>query len=306
MKAATRKGKQDRAGLGILLVLLAFLLFTGIDSSAKWLIQAGLAIPFVVFCRYLVHLVITVAVALAAGHSDFLRMRMPRLTLARGAMLGFGTSCNFIALAHLPLTVTVSIFFTVPLATTALAALVLGEQVGVRRWSAIAVGFGGVLIITQPWSASFHWAMLFSLGAVFATAVYALLTRRLAGEESPDTMQFWAAALPCLLLLPLAYAYFQLPTTPVDWFALVFMGVCGWAGHQVWGEAFRFAEASALAPFQYLQIVYMALASWLIFHQPPTTQTMAGAAVVVASGLYVWVRERVKAEAAPKSVAPRG
>lgn len=286
------KAKEERPGLAILLILATYLLFTGIDTSAKWLTAAGMAVPTVVFIRYAVHFVLVLGAALLHGETRVWRMNHPWLTLFRASMLGGSTLLNFTALQYLPLTLIVSIYFTVPLVATALAALFLGEQVGVRRWSAIGVGLIGVLVITQPWGERFHWAMLLCLIVVATTAVYILLTRRLAGEETADTMQFWAAALPVVLLAPFAAMQWSLPSTPVDWFFLGLIGVVGWAGHQCWAMAYRYAETSALAPFQYVHIVYMALASWLIFHEPPTLETMLGGAIVIASGLYVWLRER--------------
>ena len=219
-------------------------------------------------------------------------MARPGLTLLRGLLLVGSTSLNFIALQYLPLTVTVSIFFTMPLMTTAIAAIFLKEKVGVRRWTAIAVGFAGVLIITQPWSASFHWAMLVTLFVTFLATVYNIITRVLAGEESTSTMQFYAAALPCVLLAPWAFMEWVTPEGWLNWTICALIGLFGWAGHQIWVLALRYGEASALAPFSYIQIIYMTAASWLIFNQPPVFWTIVGATVVVVSGFYVWAREQ--------------
>ena len=286
------KGKEDHGNLAVLLTCITFLFFTGIDTSAKWLITAGMAVPVIVFFRYSGHLVFTVLSSVLQKDWTVWRMQRPGLTLLRGMLLVASTSLNFISLQYLPLTVTVSIFFTMPLMTTAIAAIFLKEQVGVRRWSAIAVGFCGVLIITQPWSATFHWAMLVSLFVTFMATVYNILTRVLAGQESAGTMQFYAAALPCVLLAPWAFSQWTWPEGTLNWAVCLAISFLGFAGHQIWVLALRLGEASALAPFGYVQIIYMTAASWLIFNQPPEVWTMVGACVVVASGMYVWVREQ--------------
>ena len=285
------KGKEDRGNLAILLTFVTFLFFTGIDTSAKWLIGAGMAVPVIVFFRYAGHLAFTIAASAIQRDWSVWRMERPFLVLLRGLLLVASTSLNFITLQYLPLTVTVSIFFTMPLMTTAIAAIFLKEQVGVRRWSAIAVGFCGILIVTQPWSANFHWAMLISLLVTLLATIYNILTRVLAGQESAGTMQFYAAALPCVLLAPWAFSEWTWPAGSLNWAVCMVIGFLGFAGHQNWVLALRYGEASKLAPFGYIQIIYMTAASWLIFNQPPVFWTVVGAIVVVASGLYVWVRE---------------
>ncbi|MEM7268199.1 MAG: DMT family transporter [Pseudomonadota bacterium] len=291
------EGKQDRAGLAILLTLAALFCFAGIDTSAKWLITAGVAPIVVVFFRYAGHLTISLALAVAQRDPAIFRMKRPRLTLARGALLLGATTMNFLSLVHLPLTVTVSIFFTMPLMTTVLAAIFLKEQVGPRRWTAVAIGLIGILVITQPWAASFHWAMFLTLLATFFTAIYSLLTRAIAGEEDPQTMQLYASLLPAIALAPFAIWGWTAPSGAIDWAFCILIGICGWGGHQLYIRALRYAEASALAPYTYAQIIFMTSASWLIFHHPPDFWTMVGAAIVAGSGLYIWLREQTLARA---------
>lgn len=290
--------REDRPGLAFALTVFVFICFTGIDVSAKWLIESGLPVGEVVFVRYLGHLVFVVAFFLPSQGASLWRMKSPRLTILRGVMLLSATAANFVALQYLPLTVTVSIFFACPLIVTALAALFLGETVGPRRWAAIGVGFIGVLIITRPGGAEFHWAMLVSCIPPFAASVYTLITRRLAGVEAPDTMQFWAAAIPVVALAPFAFADWTWPDAGWSWVFFFSIGFFGWLGHQLFTLAHRYADASALAPLTYQHIVYISTASWLIFHQPPGMWTLVGAAVIIASGLFVWLRER-QTRAAP-------
>lgn len=286
------RGREDRPGFAVGLTVLVFICFTGIDTSAKWLMESGLPTGEVVFIRYFGHLVFVIALFAPSQGAALWRMKAPKLTLIRGTMLLCATAANFTALQFLPLTVTTSIFFASPLIVTALAALFLGEHVGPRRWAAIGVGFLGVLIITRPWGASFHWAMLISCIPPFAASVYTLITRRLAGVEAPDTMQFWAAAIPVVALAPFAFLDWAWPSDPWGWVFFFAIGFFGWLGHQLFTLAHRYADASALAPLTYQHIIYISTSSWLIFHQPPAFWTLVGAGVIIASGLFIWLRER--------------
>lgn len=274
------------------LCLIVYFCFALVDTSAKWLIEAGVPVGEVVFVRYFGHLFFVVALFAPSQGRRLFAMKAPRLTLLRGCMLACATFANFTALQFLPLTITTSIFFASPLLITAAAALFLGETVGPRRWAAIAIGLFGVLIITQPFGAGFQWAMLISLIPPCANAVYTLITRRLAGVEATDTMQFWAALIPVVALAPLAFLEWRWPSDPITWALFLAIGFFGWAGHQLYTLAHRYADASTLAPITYLHIVYISGASWLVFHHAPEIWTIVGAAVIICSGLYVWLRER--------------
>ena len=287
---------EERRLLGIGLALAAYFLFVCLDSSAKWLGLVGIPALQVMFVRYAVHLGLAAAINLPSKGLGLLRTNNFWLEMARAAALVGSTLCNFTAVRHLPLTVTGAIAFTVPLIVTALSVVFLRERVGWRRWTAIAVGFVGVLIIVRPGSEVFHPATLLSLGGAVSYSSYAMLTRRLAGVDSAGTQQLYGAALPTLALAPFAIAAWVWPANAVDWTVLALIGVIGFSGHQFVTVASRFAPASTLAPFGYVQILFFTAASWFIFNQPPDTSLYIGAPIVMASGLYVWLRERALAK----------
>ncbi len=295
---------EDRRLAAIGLMLLAFLCFTGIDSCAKWLVLAGLPALQVVFVRFAVHAVMVLATAGSLRGANLLRSRRPGLEVWRAFLLLGSTMMNFVAVRYLPLTLTAAIFFTVPIWVCLLAIPLLGERVGRRRWMAILVGFVGVLIITRPWGAEAHWAILLSMGTAIGAALYAIATRRLAGIDSTATQQFYAAGGATLAIAPLAVFDWVWPATGIDWAVLAVIGVFGWAGHQLLTTAHRLAAASTLAPFVYVQILYMSASSWLIFQHPPDLWVLLGALVVVASGLYIWLRERSLAGQTRPQAAP--
>jgi drug/metabolite transporter (DMT)-like permease len=285
---------EDRTLRGIALMLVTLAGFTCLDTCAKWLVLDGLPTAEVVFVRYLGHLILVMAFAIPVGE-PFLRTANPRDVVVRGAFLLFSTVLNFAALRYLPLTTTAAIFFSSPLWVCLLSIPLLGEEVGPRRWAAMAVGFFGVLVVTRPWAGPIHWAVVFSVGAALCGAFYSILTRKLAGRDSTTTQQFYAALVATLGTLPLALPGWTWPSGWASWFAFLAIGFFGWGAHQILIIAHRYAPASTLAPISYAQMIYMIASSWVIFAQPPDLWVLGGAAIVAASGIYIWLRERALA-----------
>src|SRR5690606_24940026 len=199
--------------------------------------------------RYAVHLALVLGINVPQDGWALLRTASLRTQVLRALMLLGATTCNFIALRYLPLTVTSAIAFTMPLLLCALSVPLLGETVGWRRWTAIFVGFLGVLIIVHPGAEAFHPAALLCLAAAVFTAFYFLLTRRMAGRDSPATQQFYVGMVATAILLPFALPYWTWPSDPSVWVAFFAVGVFGFVGHQLVAVASAFAPASVLAPF---------------------------------------------------------
>jgi drug/metabolite transporter (DMT)-like permease len=281
---------QNRlAGIG--LVSLAFLLFTLLDGSAKWLV-GSMPVIMVVWLRFVMHALIGGAVLFPLRGLALIRTRYWRWHAVRALMFVGMTGINFWALQYLQLTVTSSIFFTVPIIIALISTLLLGERLDAARWAAIVVGFGGVLFIVRPFSAAFHPAMLASLVNAVIYALFMLMTRRLAAYETPETIQYLPAVGAAVLLTPFAIAGWEWPDSSREWTVACLLGVFGAVGHYCLAAAHRYARASVLAPFQYQQVVYMALFGYLVFGDLPAPAVWTGAAIVVASGLYLFYRER--------------
>ena len=283
---------EDRRLLGIGLVLMGYFCFTIIDSCAKYLSQRGLPPLEVAFVRYAAQLLLVTAIFLPQRGIELVRSRAYPSEIIRGLCLMGSTIANFFALTWLPLTTTSSIMFTQPLILCALSIPILGEQVGWRRWLAILVGFAGVLIIVRPGTEAFHPAIFASLAGAAFTAFYMLLTRKLAGIDSTTTQQFYAALVASLCIGLFAFNGWVWPSNVAGWVAFGLIGLSALIGHQFLTTAHRYAPASVLAPFGYFQIIFMITSSWLIFNQPPDMWIFIGAPIVVASGLYIWLRER--------------
>jgi drug/metabolite transporter (DMT)-like permease len=277
---------------GILFMCLAMLLFTGLDTAAK-LVTRELAPWVAVFFRYAVALILGAAILLARRGVNGVKTRHPGLQTTRGLLLMGSTICNFMAMQHLQLAQTAAIFFTIPLLVSALSVPLLGEHVGWRRWLAVMVGFLGVIVIMRPGTQGFHWAMFFSLAAALQGALYNIATRKVGGQDSAETSLFLVALVGSLFSLAPAALDWTLPQG-WQWLLLFSMGIFGTIGHFLLIEGHRLAPASRLAPFIYSQIIWMTLSGFLVFGDVPGRWTLAGAAIVVASGLYLLQRERIK------------
>lgn len=288
---------EDRRLLGIGLTFVGYFCFTVIDSCAKWLSQGGLPTMEIVFVRYAAQLLIVSALFLPQRGTALASTRNLPVELIRGLALLGSTIFNFIAITFLPLTVTSALMFTSPLILCALSIPLLGESVGWRRWLAILVGFAGVLVIVRPGTEAFHPAAIFSVLAAACGALYSLLTRKLAGVDATTTQQFYSGLVATVCIAPFALGGWTWPSDWAGWFAFGLIGVAAFVGHQIITTAHRFAPASVIAPFSYFQIIYMTASSWIIFNQPPEVSIYIGAPIVIASGLYLWIRERQLAKA---------
>jgi len=276
---------------GIALISVTYLLFTVLDGSAKWLV-GSLPVIVVVWLRFVTHVMIAGAVLFPLKGMSLVRTRHLRWHLARALMFSAMTGINFWALQYLQLAVTSSIYFLVPILIALMAAPLLGERLDAGRWAAILAAFAGVLVIVRPGSAQFHPAMLLAVGNAVILALFNLTTRRLAAYDSPETIQYLPAVGAAILLAPFAIAGWQSPQGWLQWSVAFLLGALGGAGHYLLALAHRYAPATVLAPFLYQQVLYMALFGYIVFGDVPSPALWVGAAIVIASGLYLFARER--------------
>ena len=306
MSAGVEQARSDRPGTAILLVMGAVICFTCIDTCAKFLVQT-LPPMEVVFFRYVGHFLVVSSLYLPVQGRTLLHANRLPLQLARAITLMCGTLLNFLALQFLPLAVTSSIFFASPLIVCALSVPFLGERVGPRRWAAIAIGFIGILIIVRPGLGALHWAWLLSIASTGCAAVYMILTRMIAGIDSTETSQFYTSGLATVVMLPLALTVWVWPEGTIEIALCAAIGCFGMIGHQMLTVAHRFAPASTIAPFTYIQIIWMTASGYWVFGNVPDAWVFVGAGIVVASGLYMWLRERQlgKATTAVRPLLPK-
>ena len=289
--------QQARALFGIILMLIAYLIFSFIDVSAKWLAMAGLPAMQLAFMRYVGHMAISTGLLVRDGDlGSLFRTKYLLVVMFRGSLLMGSTILNFIAVQYLPLTLTSTILFSAPIIICLLSWPLLGEKVGYWRWSAIMLGFIGILVTIRPFDSDFHYAAFYSLGGAFCFALYSILTRRLAGEISVDVMQFHSGFVGTVVLFPFAILGWQSPDTMMDWAIMIMLGVFGWMGHQLLTHAHSFAAANVLTPFGYSFILFLTTWSYLVFDHLPDIWTVIGASIIITSGLIIWFREMKKAK----------
>ncbi len=287
-----RPRSMSPLSIGYLLMLLAFLCFAAMDTTAKWLVTAAVPALQVVWLRYLGHFICTVAVYVPRHGWQISRSNRPSLQVLRALFLLSATALNFTALQYLPLTTTIAIFFVAPLTVCLLSIPILGEKVGIKRLMAVFVGFLGVLIIVEPWSQRFDPYALLAICAMLCASGYFVMSRVIAGVDSNATVQFYVSGVATVLIAPVAFYVWQWPSNWQTWSLAALIGTLGMLGHSVLTRAHQLAEASVLAPTVYSQVVYIAIFSWLVFGETPNLQTIVGTVIIVASGLFIWFRER--------------
>lgn len=277
------------------LALAGVALFGLLDMQAK--VLGGLyPVPEVIWARYAGHCLLMLVVLGPRHGRGLVRTGRLGVQLARGVLLLLSTGFFFTALSYLPLAEAAAIGFVAPLLVTLLSIPMLGERVGWRRLTAVAVGFGGVLVILRPGGSLFTPAALLPLCTAVTYGLYQILTRRIGISEKPVASLFYTSlvgALAMTLVVPFVWV-------GPDWRHLpmfLALGVCGGVGHFLMIRALQLAPVSLIAPFGYSAIIWSLLFGWLVFGQFPDRISLVGIAVVVASGLYVAYRESVRLRA---------
>ena len=284
--------RADHPFKGIALILASTVFLGASDVTAKYL-SATLPSIEIAWIRFLVFALIMAPSMLPGSPLYALRTKNLGLQLMRGTAL-LGSSLFFISgLRFLPIAEASATGFVAPLFVTALSIFFLGESVGLRRWIATAVGLIGVLIILRPGSGAFHPAAVFPLVSAFAWACTLIMTRMMSGKERAVTTMTYSSIAGVCILSALVPSVWVTPSWHDILFG-IFIGVASTAGQWIVVLAFRYADASVLAPFSYSQLLWVSMLGFLIFGEVPDIWTVTGAAFIVASGLYTAHRERLR------------
>jgi drug/metabolite transporter (DMT)-like permease len=292
---------------GMMIMSVGMLILPVMDGIGKYLATEQAMSPGQVsFYRFIVQLILTVAaIALVSGRPGFKSNRF-WLNILRGFLIGGASLCFFAAVKYMPIADALAIFFVEPFILTALSALILGEKVGWRRWAAIGLGFIGALIVIQPSFARFGFIAFLPLGTASLFAVYMLLNRSLGVHDGPMVMQY-LAGIGGTVVIALAMGIGSVvgitdlaPSWPANGLSLslvLLLGFLAAVGHGLVVLAFQKAPASLLAPFQYLEIISAVLIGYLVFSDVPSASKWVGIGIIVASGLFIFRRERIVAGA---------
>lgn len=299
----THQAPQDTR-LGIWLMIATTLVFAAQDGISRHL-GSTYNVTMVVMVRFWFFAVFVMALAARSngGLRAAARSAYPWHQLARGLILVAEIAVMMVGFVKLGLIEAHAVFASYPLLIAALSGPVLGEKVGWRRWTAILVGFLGILIILQPGGGVFSpWALVPLLAAAMF-ALYGLLTRFVAQKDSTTVSFFWTGVVGAVAMTPFGLAHWE-PMTPGDWAWMATLCCSAALGHWLLIRAFAVAEASAIQPFAYLQLVWASGIGLLVFGETLRINVAVGAGIVVAAGVFTLWRQRVREKAALTRAQP--
>lgn len=275
---------------GILQMVAATVLFVCMNAIAK-VLSAHLPAVEIVWARSAGHFVFIVGL-LGPGHgwwrlfeTKSLRLQIGRSLLQVGSQMLF-----FTAIGHVQLADATSVSFTAPFIVAALAGPMLRERVGVDHWAAIGVGFAGALIVIRP-GGGMNPYLLLILGSSVCYALYQLLTRHVAAFDPPETSVTYSALVGTVLLSIVVPFSWTAPPGAGSWAGLFALGILGGLGHYLVAHALAVAAASIISPFHYVQLIWAAAVGYAVFGDVPSGWTWLGATVIIASGLFIAVKE---------------
>jgi drug/metabolite transporter (DMT)-like permease len=283
--------KRRQRLIGIALMCCAVALFACLDTTAKYL-NTQMDSLQIAWARYTSAFLLTFIVSNPLTQPGLLRTGHLKLQITRSLLLVAATVGNFLALRWMQLDEVLSIIFTFPFVVAIVSGPMLGEWIGWRRWSAVGFGFAGVLLIVRPGFGTMHPAALFSLAATISYGFYAVITRIVARTDSNQTSLLYGNMIGALVMLPVLPFVWSAPS---DWVIAAMMlatGALGSLGHFCLISGHKLAPASVLSPFVYTQLIWVVILGYLVFDHVPTGWTLAGASMVIGSGLYLLYRER--------------
>jgi drug/metabolite transporter (DMT)-like permease len=294
----TPNATTQNTRLGIWLMLATTVVFAAQDGISRHLATAY-PVQMVVMVRFWFFAAFVMALASrqAGGIRAAVHTKYPVLQALRGSILALEVCVMVVGFVHLGLVESHAVFTCYPLLVAALSGPVLGEKVGWRRWTAILVGFAGILIILQPGVAVFSpWALV-PLLAASMFAVYGLLTRYVARRDSASVSYFWTG-IGGAVAMSLVGMFYWTPMVGTDWLWMGTLCCTACLGHWLLIRAFAVAEASAIQPFAYLQLVWASGIGLFVFGERLRTNVAIGAGVVVAAGIFTLWRQRVREKVA--------
>jgi len=274
--------------------------FSGLDATGKYLLRYMDPLQ-VVWARYFVAFLLALVFLNPITRPKMMTTRRPFMQVGRSALLLGSTALNFFALRYLQLDEALAILFSTPFLVALLCGPLLGEWVGWRRWTAISVGFFGVLLVARPGLGGLHPAALLSLGSSVCYALYVISTRVLSHSDSNETTLFYSNLVGAVAMLPIIPFVWTTPNSAFVVALMVLIGALGSGGHYLLICGHRLAPASTLAPFIYTQMVWTTTLGFLVFGDVPHRWTIIGGSIVVSSGLYLLNRERKVGKAEPSA-----
>tara|TARA_A100001011_G_C14251439_1_gene818071 strand:- start:785 stop:1651 length:867 start_codon:yes stop_codon:yes gene_type:complete len=278
--------------LGIFLMVITTIVFASQDGLSKYL-ATEYNVYMVVMIRYwfFAAFVMTISSRKPGGVKQVAKTKTPLLQIFRSLILVTEMCVTILAFTLLGLAETHAIFASYPLIIAMLSGPILGEHVGWRRWLAICVGFFGILIILNPGNGIFSPYALVPLAGAILFALYGLLTRYAGQYDNSSTSFFWTGIVGCIAMTAIGLNFWD-PVSQGDWSIMLILSASGMLGHFLLIKCYEVAEASAVQPFAYLQLIWASLIGVIIFGEQITTNVLIGACIIVGAGLFTLWRER--------------
>ncbi len=300
-----RVGKGAATGnlviAGMLLMLLGDFLFSLNDAMAKWLV-ASFSVGQLLVIRSIGSFIILAPMIARQGSDALFHVERPPLQFLRVVMATFDVGLFYAAVAYLPLADVMTFYMAGPIYVAAISHFFLGERIGWRRWLAVFVGFIGVLIALRPSAAMFSWPSLFGLGGSFAFALTLALGRRLR-QTTDATLVAWQTVGALATGLVLSIGNWR-STSPLDFVAMLALGVVAGSAHLLITRSLKLAPASLLAPLQYSLLVWAIALGFIFFGDIPDTQIIVGSVIIVLAGLFIFHRKNL-VDTIPKEAVAR-
>jgi drug/metabolite transporter (DMT)-like permease len=286
---------------GILLMCLGVSMFPFMNAAVK-LLTAHYPVMQIVWARFTGHLIVMLVVFMPRYGRRLFATRRPAIQLGRSLLMLVSNLVFVMAIGRVPLATASAIGFTSPLLVTAMSVPLLGEHVGPRRWSAVLVGFAGALLIIRPGTGLANPAILLLLVSAACYALYQIATRWIAVFDGAATGIVFAALLGSLVMSLVLPFVFVRPRSLFDLGLFVSLGLIGGAGHYLIIRAFQCGPAAVLAPLGYVELIGTSILGYLIFGNFPDGLTWTGAAIIIASGLYIALREHRRREESRRGI----
>ena len=282
-----------RPGLAVALMLAAMLAFAAMDAVSKLLAQ-DLSIPQILWFRYIFYTAFVAVMLHRTGLvATLTSTRQPWLQLGRALLIIVENAVFVLAFTLMPLADMHAIAAASPLIVIALSVPMLGERVGPRRWIAVLVGFVGVLVIVRPGLQTLDWRVAVAVSGAVLWGLYQIMVRMCARTDSGETTWAWTAVVGLAVTSTVGPFVWVWPD-PRGWALLLAIAVLGTLSHFALIKALGYAEAGSLQPYSYTLFLWAAVIGYLVFNDVPDLWTLAGALIIIASGLYAWHRERVR------------
>lgn len=289
----TINARRHAALAGIGLTIVACALFAALDTATK-LVSVAVPLLMALWVRYVFQSLLTTAYVLQRNGWRLPVTRHPRFQLLRACLFAGTSGAGIFSISHMPLAEFTAIVAATPLCVTLVAALWLGQRVSALRWCLVGTGLASVLLIIRPGSESFSWVMLAPLSMLVTGTGYQVLSSKLAGQESPDTTQFYTSWLALgFASLALPWAWTQV-SDPWIWLGMFSMGLFSAMGHLLLLKAYAHTTPATIAPFLYTQIAFAMLAGWAIYGHMPDDWSLTGICLIALSGAasaWLTVRE---------------